>query len=265
MRVKKILAFPFLSFFLFSFSFAQQTALKQMYAAVDALGQVSFTFKSLERIEDNSLYVREMNVNMQRQPLHIELEMIKPNKGTRVVYDPAYRTTHAKVYVNLGIGSLPTDFAVLGGTLMKNAHHPLTASGFQPIVDICQAAEAVAHKEQRYEEIFSDKGIVSYDGRQCQVIEVNDKQYGTRRYTASAGETVMDIAAKFKINEFKILELNSAVTTFSQTLGGREVTLPTSYAQSVVLYLDVQSHLPYMVEVEDEKGLFERYYFYDVK
>ncbi|MEL6133389.1 MAG: DUF1571 domain-containing protein [Bacteroidota bacterium] len=236
-----------------------------MYTAVDQLGRVSFRFKSLERLENDALFVREMQVTMTQEPLNIELEMVKPNKGTRVVYDPSYRRTHAKVYVNLGLGSLPTDFAIYGSTLMNNAHHPLTASGFQPIVQICQAAEALARKENRYDEIFTDKGVVEYDGRQCQMIEVNDKRHTTRSYTAAPGETVNDIAAKFKVNEFKILQLNEGIEKFTQKVGGKKLTLPTSYAPYVLLYIETTSHLPYMVEVRDEKGLFERYYFYNVE
>ena len=135
-------------------------------------------------------------------------KMYQAVKGAnKVVYDAKNKPAYAKVYINLGIGSVPKDFYIHGSTIMADTHHPVTSTGFQPIVNLMRAAQVKSKKEGRYDKVFSDRGIVSYDGRKCHKIEINDDQYAFVEYTAKEGERVIEIEAAHNISAYKIMKL----------------------------------------------------------
>ncbi len=261
----------FLFFCLFGFpslAQAQEAALDRMYSAVRQTHKVSFKFRSFERMDkgsSSSLSEKLLNVDMTTRPLKIEINMIEPNKGTRVLYDETKKSSYVTVYIDLKLATVPKDFYIHGNTIMANTHHPITATGFVPIVNLMKAAEEKARKEGRYEKVFADKGITNFDGRSCRKIEVFDEGYGFTSYTAKKGETVLSIAAKQNLSAYKIMQLNPDLSKTYDDIGGKTIKVPNSYAKYVLLYIDTQTQLPYMTEVHDDKGLFEKYYFLNVK
>ncbi|MEO0895704.1 MAG: hypothetical protein AAFY71_04870 [Bacteroidota bacterium] len=248
--------------------FAQDAALNKMYSAISKANKVAFEFKSLERMDNGNskkMAERHMEVDMSSSPLKIEIKLFKPNKGTKVVYDPNYKRSYAKVYVNLGIASLPTDHYLHGSTLMNDAHHPVTATGFKAVRDIFKGAQAKARSEGRYNTVFADKGTVTFEGKSCHKVEAYDANYTFEDYKVSAGESVLSIAKKKNLSAYKIMTINPNIRKVTDKLDGKTIKLPSSYAKYAVIYIDNSNNLPYMAEVHDEKGLFEKYYFYKVK
>lgn len=249
-------------------SHAQEAKLNEMYQAVRNANQVSFQFRSFERMDEGNRSVmkeKNLNVDMTHRPLKVEINMISPNKGTKVNYDATNKPAYAKVYINLGIGSVPKDFFIHGSTIMADTHHPITSTGFTPIVNLVRGAETKSKKEERFSQVFHDRGRTTLDGRSCYKIELQDDQYGFESYTAQKGESVNAIAQKKNLSAYKIMKLNPGVSKSYKSIEGQTIKVPTSYAKYVGLYIDVATNLPYMAEVHDDKGLFEKYYFMDVK
>ncbi|MCI4671671.1 MAG: DUF1571 domain-containing protein [Bacteroidia bacterium] len=260
---KGIILFSFM-LLVSSQSWGQEASLNKMYQAVRDANQVSFKFRSFERME-KGMTEKVMNVSMTHRPLDVEINMLSPNKGTKVLYNANKRSAYATVYINLGIGSVPKDFFIHGSTIMADTHHPITATGFTPIVNLVKSASKKAKNEGRFNQVFFDRGNVSLDGRSVHKIEIKDDQYSFTQYTAKSGESVNAIASKMNISAYKIMKINPQLSKSYKSIEGQNIKIPTSYAKYTCLYIDTQTNLPYMAEVHDEKGLFEKYYFLDVK
>lgn len=52
---------------------------------------------------------------------------------------------------------------------------------------------------------------------------------------------------------------------FTDVSAGQKITIPSHYASEIVLQIDAQTYLPYSVHIYDTKGLFQEYYYLNLK
>lgn len=189
--------------------------------------------------------------------------MIEPNEGTEVLYNPNLFGSN-KVYINPNLILSPNlKLDKKSRLLTRNQHHGIDNMGFVFLKEIVETA--FVRGEGHLDEIFTVKPDVEFDGKACYVLEISDPTYSTKQYTVKFGEDVFDIAYAEKISEYSIVELNSNVSSLYDLTEGKEILIPTSYAPKTVFYIDKQNYLPLMQEISDDKGMFERYEFRDLK
>ena len=82
-------------------------------------------------------------------------------------------------------------------------------------------------------------------------------------YKAGKNETIATVAERFGCGEFRIIERNN-LSVGDKIPEGKVLQVPNAYGRKTILCIDPKTYLPTMVQVNDEKGLFEKFEFSDV-
>jgi LysM repeat protein len=198
---------------------------------------------------------------VQRKPFKVYLYNYYPNDGAEVLYVTGERDGKALVnpnkfpYVNLNLDPY-------GSLLRDNQHHTIFSSGFDDLANILRHLKkkfgADANKFIHYD------GKITWNGRSCHVIKMENPGWGTVNYTVQAGEDLNKIARKHMVSEYMIMEMNSNIKSYDGVKAGQVIKIPSEYGKKAIFYIDTQMLLPIRTEVYDHLGLYERYEFFDV-
>jgi outer membrane lipoprotein-sorting protein len=143
-----------------------------------------------------------------------------------------------------------------GPTMRKHQHHTVHDSGFDLLAIILernlQAFNPLEQTLTRKEDIF----WITENAIQ---IELVNKAYKTSLYKVNDDENIADIAKKFNVNEYAILELNPECTNYEDVKDGQEIIIPSHYGVTMNLYISKKTMLPLLIRVYDHNGLFEEY------
>lgn len=241
-----------------------RTIVNKMLKAIEAHKGSKYTMRSEERLVSMKTGLRggDIYTKVNVSPKKIYMKMVTdPNKGTQVLYVEGERSN--KALVNPA-GFVPAiKLSPFNSLLTKDQHHTLLSSGFSIVGKITGEAVKKADAQQKFDEVFKYVGDVTWNGRNCYKIVIEDPTYKHVTYTAKSGERMYDVALKFLIPEYSLVELNK-VKDFEEDLGGRTLKIPNNYAKKTVMYIDKENLFPVFQEVSDERGVFERYSFFNL-
>jgi hypothetical protein len=233
---------------------------KMVKAILDHKG-CTFTMRSEERIVGMKSGLRDGNIltKINVSPRKTYMKMVTdPNMGTEILYVEGERNN--KALVNPG-KFLPTlKLSPYSSLLTKDQHHTMLSSGFTFVEKIVSEGVRKADAQQRFDEAFKYVGDVTWNGRNCYKIVIEDPTYSYTTYAAKKGENMFNVAAKLLVPEYSMVELDG-IKSFEEDLGGRTLKVPTSYARKTIMYIDKENNFPIFQEVSDDKGIFERYSF----
>jgi outer membrane lipoprotein-sorting protein len=255
----------FLALFLF-ISFAgikaqdARAVLNDMLKNVSAGKTYEYTMIQNERINGvmhrNKIYTK-LNV----KPIKVFLDNIEgANKGTQVLYVQGQNSDKVLVNVLWGVSLSP-----FNSKIRKDQHHTILDSGFGILVNTLKDAVKRADAEKEFNTVFKIEGEVTYDGRKCYKMTINDPTFTYVNYTIKNGESLYDIAIRENVSEQLIVEKNSSLKGFDSAKDGMKILIPSSYAKKTILYIDKQNLHPIYQEMHDDKGLFEKYEFLGLK
>lgn len=240
-----------------------RTIVNKMLAAINAHKGVTFNMRSEERLNGGKglrggLIQNKINIS----PKKIYLKMIEdPNKGTEILYIEGQND--GKAIVNAG-KMIPTlKLKPFSSLLTKDQHHTLLSSGFTIVGKIVSQGMQKADAQGKFDDVFKYVGDVTWNNRNCYKLVIEDPTWGYTTYTAQKGENMYKIALKFLIPEYSMVE-TSGVKNFEEDLGGKTLKIPTSYSKKTVMYIDKENMFPIFQEVSDDKGIFERYSFFNL-
>lgn len=240
-----------------------RTIVNKMLSAINAHKGSMYTMKSEERITGikglrGGMILTKINI----APKKLYLKMIEdPNKGTEMLYAEGER--EGKALVNPG-KYLPTlKLNPFSNLLTKDQHHTILSSGFTIVGKIVDQGMKKADAQGKFDEVFKYVGDVTWNGRNCYKLIIEDPTYSHTNYTALKGENMYKIAVKFLVPEYSMVE-SSGVKNFEEDLGGRTLKIPTSYSKKTIMYIDKENNFPIFQEVSDDKGIFERYSFFNL-
>lgn len=246
----------------FSFQFGEEpdarAIVTKMIESIDAHRGAKYTVRTNERLPNQkNLFQTNVLTKVHVSPRKIYLKMItEPNLGTEILYVEGIREN--KALVNPG-KFLPTlKLSPFNSLLTKNQHHTLLSSGFSIVSEIVKKGVERADMAGKFDSIFLYFGEVTWSGRACYKIVINDPTWTLTTYRAAKGERMYDVALKFLIPEYSLVELNG-VRDFEEDLSGRTLKIPTTYARKTVFYVDKENYFPIFQEMSDSKGVFERY------
>lgn len=238
--------------------------INQMLLAIDRHQGCSYTLHKYERLVNyKGLFHNRVFTKVQTNPRKIYLKMLsEPNMGTEILYVNGLREN--KALVNPG-RFLPTlKLSPFNSLLTKNQHHTLLSSGFNIVGDIVKKGVERADRAARFDSVFLYLGEVIWEGKVCYKILINDPTWTITTYKAAKGEKMYDVALKFLIPEYSLVELNG-VKDFEEDLSGRLLKIPSTYSRRTVFYIDKQTNFPIYQEMSDNKGVFERYEIYNLE
>jgi outer membrane lipoprotein-sorting protein len=79
----------------------------------------------------------------------------------------------------------------------------------------------------------------------------------------SKGETIISIAKKLQLSEYMIMQHNG-LGSYTSIHIGQTIMVPNNYGKEITMYIDQATMLPLLLQVNDEKGLFEQYIFRNI-
>jgi len=241
-----------------------RTIVNKMLSAMEGYKTCIYTMKSEERLPDmKELRGGEIFTKVNEAPRKLYMKMTAdPNKGTEMLYIDG--ENNGKAAVKSPKFFLSLNFALTNSMLTKDQHHTIQSAGFRLVARIIEAGIKRTDAQGKFDEVFKYAGDVTWNGRNCYKLVIEDPTWTYTTYKAQKGETMLSIAAKLLISEYSVADLNG-VKSFEDDLGGRTLKVPTSYAKKSVFYIDKENNIPVFQELTDDKGIFERYQFFNLK
>jgi outer membrane lipoprotein-sorting protein len=237
-------------------SAAQDTAAKavilQMIDSVNALKGFKSVIRKTERIE-GKLVLQVSVVKVSSNPYEVYVRQMSPKSGVEILCADGCK--RALINMN-GFPWINLTLDPYGMTMRKHQHHTVHDSGFDLLADI------LARNLQEFnadEQSLTRKEDVLSLGEKAIQIEMINKTYTTKRYRVNGHENIAEIAKKFNVNEYAILELNPQCSNYEDVRSGQELIVPSHYGVRMNLYISKKTMLPLIVRVYDHKGLFEEY------
>ncbi len=231
-----------------------------MLASSSQILSMKYTMKKQERIE-GKMMMQQTSVKLVAKPLKVYLKQELPKQGLEVLYVHGTNNNHAIVNTN-GFPWVNLNLDPMGSIMRENQHHTLLDSGYPHLMSILE------HLTTKYsdgvETMVSNTGMVQWNGHSCWNITFTNPNFKISKYTIKAGETILTLAAKAKLSEHMILEMNKDIDDFADVKPGQVINLPNDYSPKLELLVDKNELIPLVIKVYDEKGLYEHYEYYNV-
>jgi LysM repeat protein len=229
----------------------------KMIYSVGQLKSVSYATKISERI-DGKLASGTNRVKVNFQPFKAYLKLT----SAEVLFiegensNKALVKTNAVPYFNLNLDPK-------GSIIRKGQHHTLFELGFNYFTSVIKEAYKKVSPAD-FDKYFLMKGSIKWDGKDCYVIVMDYPEFQFEPYQVQKGENIIEIAKKFKVSEYMILERNPELKDYYSVKAGQKIMIPNAYAQKTIIYIDKETYLPIVQVIYDDKGIFARYEFQDV-
>ncbi|WP_420582867.1 DUF1571 domain-containing protein [Reichenbachiella sp.] len=221
---------------------------------------MTYTITKHERI-DGKLKKQVSFTKMQKNPYRVYLRQSFPNDGMEVLYvqnennDKALINPNGFPWINLKLD--PRD-----GIMRNDQHHTIFQSGFDHVVAIL---EFLCDKYQHeVEKMVMYNGEVDQQGRRSFEISFSNPYFEIIDYTISDQETIEDVATKYKLSAYMILECNPKIKDYEDVNPGQVIKIPNDYSPKLNLVIDAEKFIPLKMEVIDEKGVYEQYVYSEV-
>lgn len=232
----------------------------EMIHAIDHTLTLQGRIKRTERVK-GVMEPGELRFKLMVRPYKLYVYNLLPDEGAELLYVPGWNDSKVLVHpnkfpwINLSFGPHSLE-------LTKSGHHPLTCIGFAYTGGIIR--HLMALYGDRFDEMVQYQGRENWYGKSMHVIKITCKDYHFDNYTVKAGEDVFDIDEKLKVPAYKIVELNG-MKNFLDVKPGQVIRVPNVYAREMVIMVDPDSHLPIVQLIFDDKGLFEKYEYSELK
>lgn len=250
-------------FFCLPFAKAQKDVhnlLNQMIKKVETINQAEFKIKSIERI-GNQMMESSVHARVNTKPFKVYLKCIQPNEGVEILYVNGENNGKAIVNPN-GFPYVNISMSPNAAKMRKDKHHSILSLGFHSGAELIK--QAIKQNKKSESCVISDKGIVKKNGTEYRVVEIYNSDFGFEPITLERGMTAAQIASHYKINEYLVREKNN-LKGFGTIKAGTVLSLPNHFAKKITLYVDSESMLPLIQVIEDEKGVFEKYEYSEIK
>ncbi len=233
---------------------------RKMMSTIDGIKTLSFHLDKTERIK-GKMAPGSQDVKLNVKPFQVYLKVQVPNKGAEVLYREGENKGNAKVNPN-AFPFMTLNLDPDGDILRKDQHHSVKELGFGYTGDLLN------HVYLKYKDKINDyvtiNGEVTYDGRKCWNVTLTNKEYKIESYTVQAGEDILKIARKLRLDEYSLLELNG-IKDFDDVKAGQTIKVQNSLCKQIEMYIDQETYLPLYQKLFDEKGLMATYEYSKLK
>lgn len=233
-----------------------------MFSQCSQVNTMECEVKKRERYE--GVYVdAHSRIKMSTTPYRVYLMQLAPSEGIEVLYRDSENS--GKVLVNPnGFPWININLDPHSSLMRKNQHHLIHDIGFSKFNKILD--HLLNKYSERGDDFASYFGLSEINDRECHVVDIRIEDYALISYKPGEGESTMSISDKFKVSEYRIVELNESVSGFGDVKPGVSLTIPSDYAPKIRLFIDSERNIPMRFEVYDDSGeLFEAYEYNNVK
>jgi hypothetical protein len=227
-----------------------------MNKSAASIATMSFNLKISERVAGKYRSSQSF-VKLQRVPRKVYMKL----NGPELLYVAGWND--GKVLVNpAGFPYINLNLDVNSSTLHKDQHHTLNDVGYDFLTDVIK--DAIERCGSKFDDFFKYEGETTWNNVACYQVKITDLDYKFTTYTVGKNESLISIARKLKLSEFKLGELNKT-TDYGSVREGRVLVIPSSYARMTELIIDKKTWLPLSTKVYDNNGLFEEYEYVNLK
>ncbi|RYU81294.1 LysM peptidoglycan-binding domain-containing protein [Hymenobacter persicinus] len=230
--------------------------LARLTASIEGLKTLRCNVRAQERSGGKYQQARTA-MKMGFNPLRVYL---RNDKGIEVLWVKGQNDGDAWVYPN----SFPYVTLSLdpnGSIMRKGQHHSVLDAGFGTIADIIKGSSQ--RQDHTFERTFRYAGDTTITGRPCYVLRSDFPQFRYVSYKTTKQETLANIADRFGCGEYRIMERNDLAPD-APVPAGKTLLVPNGYGKRTIVCVDQKLFLPLVVQVHDDKGLFEKFEFFDV-
>jgi hypothetical protein len=233
----------------------------EMIHAMDNIITLSGRMRRTERMIDGVVH-GEALFKFNRKPKKLYFYNIAPEVGAELLYVEGWNNNKAYVHpnkfpwVNVSLSPHASNFA-------ERQHHSILEAGFEFTNGILK--KMIADYGDDFDKHVTYKGKQKWYTQTVDVLEFENPDYGFVPYTVKQGENLIDIEHRLKIPAYKVLEINSGIDDKFDITAGQVIQIPNIYAKKFVVMVDTELHLPIVQLIFDDKGLFEKYEFSELK
>jgi hypothetical protein len=236
---------------------------EQMMKNIRAIKTAKFKFIKNERIMgEKGLVKSEQLIKQNVNPRKIYMKILTGNNsGTELLYVDGANDNKALVSSGKYV---PTISLGLRSSLVTNKQrHTLNELGFKYTGDLIY--DAFVKFKNKAAEFSKYEGTVVFDNRQCHKIKLDNLDYKLMDYTVLNGDNLINIALKYKLDEYSLLEYNPSVKGVMDVKPGQVIKIPPTFSKSVIMYVDAKTLLPVYQKIYDLNGLVAEYEYHDVQ
>lgn len=230
--------------------------ISRLSTAIENLKTLRCNVRAQERIEGSYQQART-TMKMAFKPYKVYL---RNQKGIEVLWVTGQNGGDAWVYPN-SFPYVTLSLDPQGSVMRKNQHHSALDAGYGTIAEMLHGSSQ--RLDRSFEKTFRYAGDTAIAGRPAYVLRSDYPQFRYVSYKTTKPETVAAISDKFGCGEYRILERND-LSAGATVPAGRTLQVPNAYGRRTIMCIDQKMFLPLVVQVNDDKGLFEKFEFSDV-
>ncbi len=228
----------------------------RLNAAINGLQYLRCSVRAQERL-GTELKVARSQMKLSFKPLRI---YIKNDRGVEVLYVTGQNGGDAWVYP-AAFPYVTLSLSPEGSLMRKGQHHSVLQAGFGTITDLLRTTGS--RIDNGFTRSFRYTGDSTVLGRINHVLRADFPQFRYLNYKIGRNETIRSIAEKYGCGPYRIMEKNGLAIDATLT-EGKSILVPNAYGKKIILCIDSKSYLPNVVQVNDERGLYEKFEFTDV-
>ena len=234
---------------------------QMMISACKGIKTMRFTLEKEERIEGKMFSDRFGIIKAQFDPLKVYQKQDYPREGLELLFKEGENGNDALINTN-GFPWINVSLSPWGNRMRENQHHTVHKMGYSSMMEILEFL--YAKYKDKAPGMMSIEGATKWDGHDCWILKMTNDNFGYHDYTVREGEDLIKIPQRYRLSEHMILEYND-LGSYTNPDEGDVIRIPEDYAKGMELYLDKKRHIPLVIKVYDDKGLYEHYKYMDVQ
>lgn len=246
---------------LFSQSLEGYNICLKMFEECRKIETFYFEMKKTERVNGTIYLTEYYNTKLNYNPFHLYSKKIETGKNPELLYRQDENGNKALINPD-GFPWFNLSLDPKGIFMRKNQHHTLFETGYKYALSILE------HLFRKYgEEVIQMttlKQSATINDRECYVIELNNPHFNYINYKVQKNEDVLDIAKKFMLSEYMIVEVNKDVDDYRDVFPGQLISIPYDYSPRLIIAIDKERLIPISLKVYDDKGLYEQLEYMNV-
>jgi hypothetical protein len=233
-----------------------------LQATLHTLDQIVTLDCRVRRIErvNGEMESGDIRIKVNTKPHKIYVYNVNPNEGTELLWKENWNDGNVYIHPNrfpwVNVSLNPD-----GDQMLKDQHHHLRSTGFVCIQKVLRRLLKMTDLDQRVTWMGQEK----WYGRLHDVVKISHPDYKIVNHTVEPGEDLLRIDHKLNVPSYKLLELNPDIGDYYDVTAGQSIRVPSHYGKEIVLIIDPATHLPVVQLIYDEKGLFEKYEYSEIK
>lgn len=242
--------------FLFSQIDKEKKIISQMTAACEQMKGAKYVIATTERKKSGKSDYNELLVKIKTHPMQIYVYSIKTNPGAEALWRDGEMSNHVLINPN-GFPFINLRLDPYNTLLRKDGHHTVKELGFDYILSMVYHYQNVLG--EKFYSYLSIADTIQWDGRKLVRLTFDYTDFIYVPYIVKKGENVSTISLMNYVNDYMIVCANEKVDDYHDLKTNQKIVIPNCFGKKIIFGIDLNTKLPLLQEVYDEKGLFERY------